>query len=920
MKNCTWTSRHFLLSLLPVLLALSGSLLAQPTINSLSFSPQTVNTSGGPVAVTVSFNMTGQGAYYFATAFADPSGNSIGYQIDKSVAPANSVTDSVVITLPKFSPPGTWRIAYVFALDANGFVYLNSPDAVTAAFPALGSLTVGSTVDTTPPTLTSFTLSPATIDTTAASTTLTVGFNLTDDISGATFFQIVLTSPSGNATQMASKTFTPATSVSDSLTVTFPRFSEAGTWTVSSIFVGDAANNTAVLATGDLTGKGPTTLTVTSTTDSTAPTLTAFSYTPTTINVTGAPAIVTFTFQETDDLSGATDFQATFISPSGILVTGSSKFAASTSASGTAVATFPKGSEDGTWTIASVFVGDSAGNTHIYSASDLVGLGFTPTQLTVVNATGDTTPPVVTPTISPAPNATGWNTSVPVTISWTFTDPESGITTSSGCTNGSVSGETSGISFTCSATNGSGLITTVTATIRVDLTPPIVTASISPVPNAAGWTNTATTVSWNLSDPTSGIDLSSGSGCGTVVVSPETAGTVLTCIAVNNAGLSRAVSVTVKIDATPPAAFASATPAPNAAGWNNTNVTVTFAGTDALSGIASCSAPAILSTEGTGLTASGICVDNAGNTSAPAVVSGIKIDKTAPVASNVHVTPATIYINNTVSVTATVTDSGGSNLASAAYNIDGGSFIAMSGTFGGSSASVSATTATFTATGAHNICVRATDVAGNVGATTCTTLSVFTAAAPTSGTTCNGAYNGTFNGSIFVSTGQVCDFEGTVNGSIIQTGGTLILLNATVAGAVQVTGGVKFSINATTINSSLQVLSLPTSTTVSQACSSHIKGSVQVQSNGSPVDIGATSGCAGNQIDGSLQVQSNSAQTQLVANHVNGSLQDNSNNAASPASQVISNIIVGALQCSGNSSITGSGNTASVKQGQCSTF
>ncbi|HEY6391022.1 MAG TPA: hypothetical protein VIX89_07080 [Bryobacteraceae bacterium] len=406
-----------------------------------------------------------------------------------------------------------------------------------------------------------------------------------------------------------------------------------------------------------------------------------------------------------------------------------------------------------------------------------------------------------------------------------------------------------------------------------------------------------------------------------MTLTAETAGTIITCTATNGAGLSRSVSATIKIDKTPPTAVASATPAPNAAGWNNTNVTVAFAGTDALSGLAGCTAPVILSTEGTGLSASGTCTDNAGNVSAPATVAGIKIDKTAPVASNVHTAASQIFINTSTTVTATVTDSGGSNLASAEYNIDGGAFVAMTGTFGGSTANVSATTPVFTATGVHNICVRGDDVAGNIGTPVCTTVAVFTAAAPASGTTCNGAYNGTFNGSIIVSTGQVCDLEGTVTGSVTQTGGTLILLNATIGGTVQAVGGIGLSVKATTINGSLQIVSLPSSTVVDLVCGSHIKSSVQVSSSGTAVHIGEATSCAGNTIDGALQVTSNSAQTQLIGNHVGGSLQDNSNvTSVSPATQVTSNIITGALQCSGNSTIVGGGNTASVKQGQCSTF
>ncbi|MDP8980940.1 MAG: hypothetical protein M3O35_10145 [Acidobacteriota bacterium] len=907
-----------------IVMALPAVGLAQdttpPTVAALSVSPSAVNTNAGPATVNVNFTLTdaGTGVYYLETALTDPTGSFV-LRAFKIFTPSASVTDSVPITLPQFSLSGTWKIAYVFAADAQfNTVFLDSAGIAAAGFTNT-TVQVSSTADTVPPALTAFSFTPATIDTTAASTNVTVNFTLTDDFAGANFFQVTFVSPSGDSSQSASKSFTPATSVSDSVTLTFPRFSEAGTWTVGSVFATDAAGNTLVLATPDLTALGfTTTLAVTSTSDTTPPTLTAFGFTPTTINVTGAPATVTVSYQVTDDLSGATTMQAIFTGPSGVTQTASATFPANISASGTAAVVFPKGSENGAWTVSSVFLSDASGNSATLATADLIAKGF-PTQLTVTNASGDTTPPVITPTVSPAPNAFGWNTTVPVSVTWTVTDPESGVNTTSGCGATSVSAETAGVTFTCSATNNAGLTSSASVTVHIDLTPPVVTPSQSPAPNGAGWNNTDTTVSWSLSDPTSGID--SESGCGVITLTAETAGTSITCMATNGAGLSRSVTVTVKIDKTPPAAAATSSPAPNGAGWNNTNVTVTFTGADALSGIAGCTAPISLSSEGAGQSASGICTDNAGNNSSVATVSGINIDKTAPVTSNVVANPSTLYINHTTAISATVTDSGGSNVASAQYNIDGGSFTSMSGTFGGSTANVSATTPAFTTTGSHNVCVRGIDVAGNIGATTCVAVPVFTAAAPASGTTCNGAYNGTFNGSIVVSNGQVCDYEGTVTGSIQQGGGTLILLNATIGGSVQVTSGGTFSVKSSTISGSLQVTSLPTGTAVNQVCATHIKGSLQVTSSGAPVHVGEASGCAGNTIDNSLQVQSNTAQTLLIGNRVGGSLQDNNNTtSASPATQVTNNVITNALQCSGNSSITGGGNTASVKQGQCSAF
>src|SRR5262249_14822696 len=114
------------------------------------------------------------------------------------------------------------------------------------------------------------------------------------------------------------------------------------------------------------------------------------------------------------------------------------------------------------------------------------------------------------------------------------------------------------------------------------------------------------------------------------------------------------------------------TPAPNANGWNNTNVTVSFQCSDALSGLASGSppAPTILSTEGANQSVSGACRDIAGNV-ASATVSGINIDKTPPSVA-CSASPSALWPPNnklvpehiSVTVTDTLSGSAGFNLLS----------------------------------------------------------------------------------------------------------------------------------------------------------------------------------------------------------------------------------------------------------------
>jgi hypothetical protein len=86
--------------------------------------------------------------------------------------------------------------------------------------------------------------------------------------------------------------------------------------------------------------------------------------------------------------------------------------------------------------------------------------------------------------------------------------------------------------------------------------------------------------------------------------------------------------VPVRIDKTSPTIFHSLSPAPNANGWNKSDVTVHFVCDDALSGIESCTDDKVVATEGANQVVKGTALDRAGNSvDDPAQVS---LDKTAP--------------------------------------------------------------------------------------------------------------------------------------------------------------------------------------------------------------------------------------------------------------------------------------------------
>ena len=88
--------------------------------------------------------------------------------------------------------------------------------------------------------------------------------------------------------------------------------------------------------------------------------------------------------------------------------------------------------------------------------------------------------------------------------------------------------------------------------------------------------------------------------------------------------------MTVKIDSTPPAVTgATADRAPDVGTWYVRPVTFTFAGSDATSGIAGCSAVGYQGPDNGEAAVAGTCSDQAGNVSAPGSAT-LRYDATAP--------------------------------------------------------------------------------------------------------------------------------------------------------------------------------------------------------------------------------------------------------------------------------------------------
>jgi outer membrane protein assembly factor BamB len=128
----------------------------------------------------------------------------------------------------------------------------------------------------------------------------------------------------------------------------------------------------------------------------------------------------------------------------------------------------------------------------------IVPAGSTVTAYTPVSA--DTTPPVITSSVSGTQGPNGWYVG-PVTVTWTVTDPESGISSSSGCGSSTVSADTAGTTFTCTATNGAGLTSSSSVSVKLDSTAPTLSCSSPPT----GWSASDATIACKAGDVTSGL-------------------------------------------------------------------------------------------------------------------------------------------------------------------------------------------------------------------------------------------------------------------------------------------------------------------------------------------------------------------------------------------------------------------------------
>jgi hypothetical protein len=273
-----------------------------------------------------------------------------------------------------------------------------------------------------------------------------------------------------------------------------------------------------------------------------------------------------------------------------------------------------------TFTSAGITLGTTATQAIHVVATDAAG-NATPVTL---NINIDRTPPTITGVITPAPNGNGWN-NTPVTVTFTCADDDSGVAVCPAPVQVSTEGANQAITGT--ATDKAGNSTQATVTVNIDETAPTIVGTPAPAPNPAGWNTTDVVITYVCADSLSGVVLCPASQ----VVSTEGKGQPITVSVSDKAGNTASSTVTLNIEKTAPTITGSVAPPPNAAGWNNTDVTVNFVCTASASDIVTCQPPVAVSMEGKGQIISGSVTDQAGKTGTTSVT--VNLDKTPPLLS-----------------------------------------------------------------------------------------------------------------------------------------------------------------------------------------------------------------------------------------------------------------------------------------------
>ncbi|HEV7865338.1 MAG TPA: hypothetical protein VGR20_21760, partial [Acidimicrobiia bacterium] len=363
-----------------------------PVLRHLSFGPKTVDTSKGEAAIKFRANITddmagvsntpGNGVGWIGSVvaqFQGPGGVHINAGFHATDRVEGDTLDGIyktTICLPAHSPSGTWTLTDLQLFDAVGNqAQVAGQTLAQAGFPT--TFTQTSAGDTELPRLRSLSMSTTSVDTSAAPATIHLTAQLTDNDTGIAYVGAdFATGPTNHVVYLRAGLGLKSGTLNDGIfegNLIVPRYYRRGFWQLSSVFLRDSAGNMGSVFRDDLAAAGaPTGFYQVGADDTTPPVIHSVAVTPAQVDTSTGPATVTVTVRASDDTSGLflepdgaiTHTSVTFVSPSRQQASAALELVSGDDHDAILVAhvTIPHHSEQGTWTLQWVSVGDHAMN------------------------------------------------------------------------------------------------------------------------------------------------------------------------------------------------------------------------------------------------------------------------------------------------------------------------------------------------------------------------------------------------------------------------------------------------------------------------------------------------------------------------------------------------------------------------------
>lgn len=725
-----------------------------PQIISFSSTPAAVDVRTAAAIITATARVTDDlsGLTIARVHYRSPSGiqsQTFGFASgSRTSGNATDGTYSEDFSIGTQQESGVWTVSGATTTDVVGNSRFYS-EAEARAFGAT-DFTVTSNRDATKPAVTAVRWSPDPLDASASDVMPVFEWDATDEGGSGVFHVIIsITSPSnrqritgqavdGGSTARNAHTFTAIGKMStprgtgSHFEDGVPQYSEPGTWTVNYVQVYDRASNVTTYQGAALEAilQGPFVV-VADPADTVDPVLSAYRFSPSSIDVSTSGKIVDVEIDVSDELSGVQAAWVSFKSPT--ISTASPQYITRTASyyqslsqprlmGGTVHATvsFPTYDRSGDWTVSQVCVVDEVKHVVCRTGAALAPLG--PTGLNVIA----NEPPGVTVT-GVQDGATYQAGSVPA-AGCDVQDREDGAVagvqpTTSGP---DASGQ---YTATCSYTDGGGKTGTATVTYTVDAP-----SNTAPEVEVTGVTAATYEIG---AEPTPGCTVSDAEDTNEAAVptvgpasgSNGLGSRTVTCTYTDGGGLTttRTVSYTV-VDTGLPTLSGAPTTDPNGAGWYRDDVTIHWTAGDAGTGIDPATLPAdeVVSTEGSNQTRTASVADLAGNTATATSAPAVNIDKTAPTVGTPSFSVNPKAKNQSTTLSFTFTD----NLS----GVVGGEYFLDSDPGPGNGAAMFLNTAgtelthtfgTALAPGVYTVGVRSVDAAGNWSATATELLVVY---------------------------------------------------------------------------------------------------------------------------------------------------------------------------------------------------